>query len=314
MENKRNEISKIPLLAIIGPTASNKSAIANECATLLRGEIVNADSRQIYKYCFIGTSSPSSLTKRDIPHHLYNFLEPPIRFSAAEYAKTASQTLIDLNKNGIFSVVVGGSGLYLRALIEGLFKAPGQNLQLRATLKKIAALMGSDFLHKQLFAIDPPSAHTILKNDLFRIIRAIEIFYLTGMPKSHLIQEQAPNTLFNVLKIGVEVPRSLLYYTIDKRVDTMIASGLIEEVRYLMEHYDPDSPILHSIGYKELIPYLKGSTTATEAICLIKRNTKRYAKRQLTWFKKDKNITWKTSEECLNPTFIALIKNYFSLQ
>lgn len=171
--------------------------------------------------------------------------------------------------------------------------------------------MGPGFLHTQLQVIDPPSAHTILKNDLFRIIRAIELFYLTGKTKSHLIKEQQPRTTFKILKVGIDIQKAELYHKIEQRVDAMIACGLIEEVRYLKKQYDPASPILNSIGYKELIPYLQGTLSLTEAICMMKRNTKRYAKRQLTWFKKDKTIIWKSPEQCLDPSFIDFIKNSF---
>lgn len=306
---KRTAINKIPLLAVLGPTASHKSNIAGELANHLNGEIINADSRQIYKFCSIGTSSPSALLIRSIPHHLYNFLEPDLRYSAAEYAKIAFKKINCINENGKLSIVVGGSGLYIKALLEGLFNAPGQNVHVRSALKEIAMLMGPDFLHTQLQTIDPPSAHKILKNDLFRIIRAIEIFYLTGKSKSHLIKEQQPHKIFKILKIGIEIQKAELCQKIEERVDAMISCGLIEEVQFLTEHYNPCCPILNSIGYKELIPYLQGFISLAEAICIIKRNTKRYAKRQLTWFKKDKTIIWKSPEECLAPSFIDFIKN-----
>jgi len=312
MDEKGLEVKKIPLLLIVGPTAAEKSLIALKFAKALEGEIVNADSRQIYKYCIIGTNSPALDRLENIPHHLYNFLEPQIRFSAAEYAKLAYDKIKEIFERQKLPIVVGGSGLYIRALIEGFFPAPPANIELRNSLKNIAKIMGCEFIHKQLSFIDPESAKKISMNDLLRITRAIEIFILTGEPKSSLQKKQKREKKFNIFKLGISVPKGELNYKIEKRINEMIKKGLLDEVNYLINNYGYNIPALEAIGYKELVSYFKKQISLDDAIALIKRNTKRYAKRQLTWFKGDKEIIWKSKEECLEDSFIDSIKIFFT--
>lgn len=311
MDEKGNKVKKIPLLLIVGPTATEKSLIALKLAKALGGEIVNADSRQIYKYCIIGTNSPEFDRLENVSHYLYNFLEPQVRFSAAEYAKLAYDKIKEIVERKKLPIVVGGSGLYIRALIEGFFTAPPANIELRNSLKNIAKIMGSEFIHKQLAFIDPESAKKILKNDLLRIIRAIEIFALTGELKSSLQKKQKKEKKFNVFKLGILVPKKELHYKIEKRINEMIKKGLLDEVNFLINNYGYNIPALEAIGYKELVSYFKKEISLDAAIALIKRNTKKYAKRQLTWFKADKEIIWKDKEECLEDSFIDSIKLFF---
>lgn len=311
MVKERNEVKKPPLLVILGPTASGKSQTALKLAKIISGEIINADSRQIYKYCLIGTNSPEPDQLVEVPHHLYNFIDPNVRFSAAEYAKLSAVEIEKITKIKKIPILVGGSGLYIRALLEGLFPTPSANLNLRNSLKKIAQFMGKSFLHNQLKYIDPEAAKKIPVNDLFRIIRAIEIFALTGKSKTSLQKEQIKEKKYYTLKIGILLPKNELNYNIEYRINNMIKKGLLEEVNFLINNFGYDIPALQTIGYKELIPYLKKEISLEEAIALIKRNTIRYAKRQLTWFKADKEIIWKTKEECLQNSFINFIKNYF---
>ncbi len=311
MDEKGNEVKKIPLLLIVGPTATEKSLIALKLAKALGGEIVNADSRQIYKYCIIGTNSPEFDRLENVSHHLYNFLEPQVRFSAAEYAKLAYDKIKEIVERKKLPIVVGGSGLYIRALIEGFFPAPPANIELRNSLKNIAKIMGSEFIHKQLAFIDPESAKKILKNDLLRIIRAIEIFALTRELKSSLQKKQKKEKKFNIFKLGILLPKKELHYKIEKRINEMIKKGLLDEVNFLINNYGYNIPALEAIGYKELVSYFKKEISLDAAIALIKRNTKKYAKRQLTWFKADKEIIWKNKEECLEDSFIDSIKIFF---
>ncbi len=311
MDKTSSKIKPIPILVILGPTASGKSKLAIKIAKQLNACIINADSRQIYKDFYIGTNSPSPSNLNEVPHYLYNFLHPSIQFSAAEYSSIASNTIINLYKNGNKIVLVGGAGLYIKALLEGLFYSPGQNKHFRNSLKNIALLMGTDFLYKQLKSIDPASANTIFKNDQFRIIRALEIFYLTGKTKSELIKYQNHKPIFSPLKIGLLPPKHILYKNIEKRTNKMIENGLIEEVKSLLQKFDSSSPAFNSIGYKEIIDFLNKKINIEEAIALINKNTKAYAKRQITWFKKDTTIIWLSPEQINFPELLNTINNFF---
>lgn len=311
MVQKTPRLKLIPILIIVGPTASGKSKLAIDIAKAINACIINADSRQIYKHCYIGTNSPSSKDLNEVPHYLYNFLEPNLQFSAAEYSSLASKIIINLHKQNIPSILVGGAGLYIKAILEGLFKAPGQNKEFRNSLKNIANLMGTYFLFQQLQYIDLECSKSILPNDQFRIIRALEIFYLTGKTKSELIKCQKRNNVFLPMKIGILPDKNFLLKNIEKRTNEMIKNGLIEEVKFLINNYHISAPALNAIGYKEIILFLQGKISNNEAITLINKNTKLYAKRQLTWFKKDKTITWLPPDEIIILDLIDKIKKFF---
>lgn len=311
MVKKTPRLKRIPILIIVGPTASGKSKLAIEIARAINGCIINADSRQIYKHCHLGTNSPSSKELNEVPHYLYNFLEPSFQFSAAEYSFLASEIIINLHKQNIPAIVVGGAGLYIKAILEGLFKAPGQDKEFRDSLKNIANLMGTYFLFQQLQYIDSPSSKSILPNDQFRIIRALEIFYLTGRTKSELIKCQKRNNVFYPMKIGILPDKNLLLGNIEKRTNEMIENGLISEAKFLINNYPISAPALNAIGYKEIILFLQGKISKSEAISLINKNTKLYAKRQLTWFKKDTSINWLSPNEINLPNLINKIKKFF---
>jgi tRNA dimethylallyltransferase len=310
MVKEEFELTKIPVIIIVGPTASGKSKLAIQIASKINACIVNADSRQIYKYCIIGTSSPQAPEIEQVPHYLYNFLEPSQQFSAAEYSSLASKVIKNIYSLNKIPMLVGGAGLYIKALLEGLFPAPGQNKNFRNALKNISNIMGTHFLFKQLQTIDPESSQTILPNDQFRIIRALEIYYLTGKTKSELIKQQNRNSTLSPLKIGIMPPKSTLYHNIEKRTYNMLQNGLIEEVKFLINSFPLSSPAFSSIGYKEVIHFLQGKTTLDEAVNSIIKNTKLYAKRQITWFKKDKNIFWLNPDEINIDELISKIYSF----
>jgi tRNA dimethylallyltransferase len=282
------------ILIICGPTASGKSALALELAHLLDAEIVNADSMQVYRGLDIGTAKPSKEQQREIHHHLLDIIEPDQQFSAADYAAAADAAIRDIISRGKRVIVVGGTGLYLRALVHGLVDSPGGEGEARQALQDEAAEAGNEAMLEKLRHVDPELAATLHPNNLVRIIRALEVHRLTGIPLSRYQQEHAfAGQRYDALQIGISVDRALLYERIERRVEQMLAAGLTEEVRRLiLAGFDRNLKAMRSIGYKETAAFLAGELTAEEACHLIKRNTRHYAKRQLTWFKADPDILW----------------------
>jgi tRNA dimethylallyltransferase len=291
-----NDLTNIPLVIILGPTAVGKSACAFELAQRFGLEIINADSMQVYRGMDIGSAKPSPYERELVPHHLIDIRNPDEDFSAAQFRKEAHNIVAALFQQGKQPLVVGGTGLYIRALTRGLFPAPPANPGLREELKKQEEQEGKGYLHRELEKVDPEAALRIHPNDTFRTIRALEIFYLTGISISQQHQNhQFKERHFHVLKIGLQRDRKTIYHRIEERVDTMLSSGLLEEVKLLLKKgYAPTIKPFHSLGYKQILGYLQGATSLEEAIQVIKRNTKRYAKRQLTWFRKDTEIAWFT--------------------
>lgn len=284
----------LPILAIVGPTASGKSALAVEVAERLATEIVSADSMQFYRGMEIGTAAPTQDELARVPHHFVGFLNPDEEFSAAAYEVAARKLVAGLNARGKTAVVVGGSGLYVSALIDGLFPGPGKDEALRARLHEQAEDAGADELYARLEKVDPVYADTINPNDLRRIVRALEVYELTGRPLSELHREHRETVRpLKAVQIGLDWPRDELYARIDARVDLMLEQGLVDEVKRLIdEGYAAEIDRLRSLGYREIAAYLRGETTLDEALDLMKRNTRRYAKRQLTWFRADSRVQW----------------------
>lgn len=285
----------IPLLAIVGPTAVGKSQTALILAREMGGEIISADSRKIYKYMDIGTAKPTEEERRKVPHHLLNLIEPHEEFSAGRFREEAEKVITQVHQRGNVPILVGGSGLYLRAVTDGLFSGPQANKDRRKKLKEEAREFGSLYLHARLKEIDPLAASRIHPHDLVRIIRALETYEETGRPISSLQSEgrQGRDKLYNLTIIGLNRLRPNLYQRIEQRVDMMFARGLVDEVRNLLERgYHENLVSMQGLGYKEVCGYLHGRYGEEEAVRLLKRNTRRYAKRQLTWFKKDKRIQW----------------------
>ncbi|MCJ7508647.1 MAG: tRNA (adenosine(37)-N6)-dimethylallyltransferase MiaA [candidate division Zixibacteria bacterium] len=282
------------VLIILGPTAVGKTKVALEIADKLNGEIVSADSRQVYKYMDIGTAKPTSEEQRRVPHHLIDIINPDEKFSAAEYAKRATEAIYKILKKRKKPIVVGGSGLYIKALTEGLFEGPGANPKIRKKLEREAEELGNSHLYQRLKTIDPAAAKKIYPNDLKRIIRALEVYELTGKTISELHQKGtyfAPE--FEFVKAGLGIDRKELYRRIEDRVDRMLSFGFVEEVRNLIKMgYSSKLNALDTLGYKEIFSYLQGETDLNGAIEKTKQSTRNYAKRQLTWFRKDKEIIW----------------------
>jgi tRNA dimethylallyltransferase len=284
----------ISVLAVVGPTASGKTALAIELAERLNTEIVSADSMQVYRGMEIGTAAPTAEERARVPHHLVSFLDPMEVFSAGKFERQAREIVERLNAAGKTAVVVGGSGLYLRALLDGLFPGPTADEEIRERLRVEAETEGVEALYRRLEEVDPEYAAAILPGDLRRIVRALEVYEITGeaMSALHRQHREAVKPLSSV-QVILDWPRDELYARIDARVDRMIAGGFLDEVRGLLERgYAERLASLRSLGYGEMTAHLKGELSLGEAIELMKRNTRRFAKRQLIWFRADPRVYW----------------------
>ncbi len=289
-----NEKSKPKLVIICGPTGSGKTAVAIAMATAFKGEIINADSMQVYRFMNIGTAKPSPTEQARIRHHLIDIIDPDDSFNAALFAKIASEKVVDIHEQGIVPFVVGGTGLYIKALVHGLFDAKATDPEIRNRLKKQALEQGTIALYERLQRYDRTAARRIHPNDIFRIIRALEVYEITGKAisdyhKEHRFKEQP----FEFLKLGLDVNRETLYQRINRRVEEMIMAGLVNEVKSLLKMgYTPELKSMQSIGYRHIIAFLEGRLSWEQTLKIFKRDTRRYAKRQLTWFKHDSEIHW----------------------
>ena len=280
---------KQKILAVVGPTASGKTALAVALAKALDGEVVCCDSMQIYRRMSIGTAKPTEEEKCGVVHYLFDIKDPDEPFSAMEYVTLAEQAVTDILSRGKLPVFCGGTGLYLDAFLRGgMPQTPGADEGLRKELAAFAEANGAEALHAQLAAVDPESAESAHPNNLRRVIRALEIYRLTGVPKSEW--DRRSNTQpsrYNAAVLGlVFADRALLYDRIERRVDLMLADGLLAETRALSDAgvFERSATAAAAIGYKELLPYLAGSCSLEEAVTELKTATRRYAKRQLTWF------------------------------
>ena len=291
------------ILCIVGPTASGKTKLSIALAHLTGGEIVSADSMQIYKYMDIGTAKPSAAEREGIPHHMMDFLEPAIDYSAADYFTDAVACIDDILSRGKLPIVVGGTGLYFDTLTGSVSfdEDGGGNEEVRAKLWAEYERDGADALHARLAAIDPESAASIHKNNVKRVIRAIEVFEITGHTMSQRIREaKCRPARFDSLTIGLTTSdRNILYGRIDHRVDLMMEAGLEQEARNLYA-MPLGQTAKQAIGYKELFAWFEGRLTREEAIALVKQESRRYAKRQLTWFKRNKQIEWLEFDKSVN--------------
>lgn len=286
------------VLAIVGPTASGKSKLSLIVAEKLNGEIISADSRQVYKYMDIGTDKPSQDDRKRIKHYFIDELNPNEEFNAGVFGEKAREIIKDIFSRGKVPIVVGGSGLYIKSLVDGFFEGPGADWELREILYRKANELGKEVLYEELKRVDPISAGKIHPNNLKRVIRALEVYYITKKPISQLQQIVKPKIDFKTVQIGLKWDRMKLYKRIEERVDEMIQAGLIEEVKRLRElGYDKNLNSLQTVGYKEVFDYLDGLISYDEMIRLIKRNSRRYAKRQLIWFRQDKRIIWLDVDE-----------------
>lgn len=282
------------LIVICGPTASGKSELALRLAGQLDAEIVNADSMQVYRGMDIGTAKPTKSERESIPHHLIDVAPPDRLFSAADFMEAADAAIADVAARGKRVIVVGGTGLYIRALLNGLVDSPSGAGEIRYQLQAEADLIGNQAMLEKLRLVDPESAGQVHPNNLVRIIRALEVHRLTGIPLSRYQQEHAfAGQRYRSLQIGIQVERGVLYSRIEERVERMLRDGLLEEVQGLLDAgYGRELKSMRSIGYKEAAACLCGEYGLDRAAELIKRDTRRYAKRQLTWFRADSNILW----------------------
>ena len=282
------------VIVVVGPTASGKSDLAARVARAFAGEIINADSMQVYRGMDIGTAKPSNDAMAAIPHHLFDIVDPDEDFTAAEYARRARLAVLDICSRGKMPVIVGGTGLYIRALLSGLAESPGGDADVREEYRQYALANGNESLHRLLCAVDPLAGARLHANNRVRVIRALEVIRLTGKSIVTFQQEHSFALKWcNYLKIGINVERSELYRRINLRVEQMISEGLVAEVQALLTAgYMREAKSISAIGYREICAHLAGEITLAEAVSLIKRNTRHYAKRQLTWFNNEDDISW----------------------
>ncbi|WP_243138017.1 tRNA (adenosine(37)-N6)-dimethylallyltransferase MiaA [Heliorestis acidaminivorans] len=284
-----------PLVLIIGPTAVGKSGLAIELAERIGGEIISGDSMQVYRAMDIGTAKVSLEERRGIPHHLIDIINPDEPYSVADFQKQCTELIPAIVARGNFPILVGGTGLYVRSVIAHYeFAEEAKDIELRARLEKEADEIGLEEIHKKLAQVDAESALRIHINDRKRIIRALEVFYLTGKKQSEFhYAASIKKPKYNFVALGLTMERSLLYRRIDLRAQNMIESGLVDEVKGLLaKGYQSDLPSMQGLGYRQITPYLNGDYDLSQALYLLQRDTRRYAKRQLTWFRRESSIEW----------------------
>lgn len=280
-----------PLIVVAGPTGAGKSDLALELASRCRGEIVNCDSVQLYRYMDIGSAKTPAAERRGIPHHLIDVLEPDAVFTAGDYARAARRALVQIAERGRVPIVVGGTGFYLRALLSGLSEAPPRDQGLRERLQRRRP--GS--LHRLLSRFDPAAAGRIHPNDVNKLIRALEVSLLTRRPSSEFFCERPSQPLegFRVFRVGLDPAREALADRINLRCERMFEAGLIDEVRHILSlGYPPTSKALFSIGYREAILHLERKISFAEALAQTQAATRQYAKRQRTWFRREPEMFW----------------------
>ncbi|WP_243018199.1 MULTISPECIES: tRNA (adenosine(37)-N6)-dimethylallyltransferase MiaA [Candidatus Cardinium] len=281
------------LIVIVGPTAIGKTALSIQLAEILQTEIISADSRQFYRDLVIGTAQPTQAEMRDIPHHFLAFLPIQANYTAGRFAQDALQTLDKIFTYQDVVIATGGSGLYLKALCEGLAELPTPSPNLRGSLNATLAEKGLTYLTQLLAEKDPAYYNSVDLQNPRRVLRALEVCLETGLPYSTLRQKKPKETRpFNIITIGLIQEKELLHKRISLRVEMMMEQGLLKEVEKLYAYKRTNA--LQTLGYKELFDYIDGQYSLSEAVNYIKINTKKYAKKQITWFRKDKNITWFT--------------------
>lgn len=285
---------KPKVIIICGPTGIGKTSVAIKAAETVKGEIISADSMQIYRYMDIGTAKPTQAEQSRARHHMIDIVNPDEHFDAALFSGIAHNKVLKLDKRRIIPIVAGGTGLYIKALIHGLFSADPADQDIRIRLKEEADAHGAGFLYKRLAESDPDSAERIHPNDTYRIIRALELAKATGKTISkHHGEHRFADKRYTVLKIGLQMEREALYDRINQRVDVMIEKGLVDEVSSLLERgYSQDLKSMQSIGYRHMVDFIKGCVSLDETTRTLKRDTRRYAKRQMTWFNADPEIVW----------------------
>jgi tRNA dimethylallyltransferase len=292
--------NEYPGIVILGPTASGKSRLAIALALQFQGEVVSCDALQVYRHMDIGTAKVSPAQQEQVRHHLLDVQDPDRDFSAGDYQRMARAAIYAIRDRGHIPFVVGGTGFYLRALIEGLFEGPARNEELRARMRKIVKRKGSGILHRALCKVDPQCASKIAEADAERVIRAYEVYLATGKSMSWW-QLQPRDALqgYRWLKIGINVHRERLYQRINQRVEQMFSGGLLEETQGLLAKFPKTSQAFKAIGYRQAVDYLDGRLSLDQAIEETQKLTRHYAKRQLTWFRSDPYIIW--MDEAVEP-------------
>lgn len=304
----------IPIVIVAGATASGKTALSIELAKRLSGEIVSCDSMQIYRGMDIGTAKPTKEEMQNIPHHMLDFLEPSQNFSAADFCAMARDIIADISRRGKLPILTGGTGLYIDSLVNNIeFAEETEKSHIRNELFKMAEKSGKEAVYKLLLKIDPDYAKMVHQNNLKRVIRAIEFYKTTGMTVTE--HNAIPKTpIYKAVYFCIDWDREVLYERINARVDQMIDTGLENEVRVLYDKYGRQNFTAFSgIGYKEFFDYFDGKKSLSETVEEIKQGTRRYAKRQLTWFRRNGNIHWLTPDENMVENAISIIKQELSI-
>ena len=287
-------INKPKVIVICGPTGIGKTAVGLQLAEKLGGEIISADSMQIYRYMDIGTAKPTADEQNRILHHMIDIVDPDEDFDAVRFAKMAREKVMQLHQRGVMPFVVGGTGLYIKALLQGLFQSNPVDPKIRERLMQEAAENGSGSLYDRLQQVDPDTADRLHPNDSYRIVRALETIESTGRSISDHQQDHGfADEPFNALKICLRMDRQTLYDRIDQRVDMMIEAGFVGEVEKLLGMgYCADLKSMQSIGYRHIVDFIEGRLSRDECVRTLKRDTRRFAKRQFTWFGADQQIQW----------------------
>lgn len=291
---------KKPLIILTGPTAVGKTKLSIELAKEVNGEIISADSMQVYKHMDIGSAKIKKEEMCGVPHHLIDVLEPDEEFHVVRFQEMAKQAMEEIYAKGKVPILAGGTGFYIQAVVKDIdFSKETEKSPVREELEKLAEEKGCAYLHERLQQVDPKSAEKIHANNVKRVIRALEYFELTGKPISlHNEEEAAKESPYNVAYFVLNDVRERLYERIDARVDAMLQEGLVEEVSGLAKKgYTKDMVSMQGLGYKEILSYLDGSYTLDEAVYILKRDTRHFAKRQLTWFKREKDVIWVNKQD-----------------
>ncbi len=291
---KKPAAAKPAIVVVCGPTGSGKTRSAILLAERHHGRIIGADSMQIYRQMDIGTAKPTREEQNRIQHYMIDIIEPDEDFNAGRYAEMATRIITRLDRQGIVPFVVGGTGLYIKSLVHGIFQAKSVDAAVRRRLKAAAAADGPGPLFERLKRCDPDAAERIHPNDTYRIIRALEVFEVSGKALSaHHRQHHFGDTRFRVLKIGLNVRRGRLYERINRRVDEMIHAGLLEEVKRLLQKgYDLRYKSMQALGYRHMLDFIENRVSWSDTVAAMKRDTRRYAKRQMTWFGRDETVQW----------------------
>ena len=284
-----------PLVILTGPTAVGKTELSISLAKAIGGEIISADSMQVYKYMDIGTAKIRPEEMQDVPHHLIDILDPKVAFNVAMFKDLAKKAVEEIYERGHIPIIVGGTGFYIQALLYDIdFSEEDSDSEIRAELEHIASEKGSEYLHECLREVDPESAEAIHHNNVKRVIRALEFYRMHGEKISvHNERERQKSSPYNFLYFVLTHERSVLYDRIEKRIDQMIDEGLVAEVDNLLKMgYNRELVSMQGLGYKEFVPYLNNECSLEESIYVLKRDTRHFAKRQLTWFRRERDVRW----------------------